>query len=281
MLPTLPIPILLALLAQAEPAPADAQPGAETASAPAAEPAAGAEPAPEPEPPPATLAPVKPEAKQGQEEPSDGEPNMMFGFRAGADFQLSGDVSPKVGYSFSPFFQYTYAHLADRLGLGVRAEFTFDRFQKLVTIPADVDAGQPSYQTTRTLSFFDFALLATATLHLGRLQPWIAAGPGLALGNFQTPEAEYQSVGSHTTRPLVLGAGGLDLAVGRAALVGLHVEYRNMLAKPSFLLQWREHRSLWRPPVAPGRAHVSVLMDTLTLHETLEPLAARRVAQLA
>jgi hypothetical protein len=159
---------------------------------------------------------------------------MMFGFCAGADFQLSGDVSPKVGYSISPFFQYDYARLADRLGLGVRAEFTFDRFEKLVTIPADADL--PSYQTTRSLSFFDFAALATATLQLGRLQPWVAAGMGLALGNFQTPEDQYKSVGSHTTRPLVLGAGGLDLAVGRGALVGLHVEYRNMLAQPSSLL---------------------------------------------
>ena len=160
----------------------------------------------------------------------------MFGFRAGADFQLSGDVSPKVGYSFSPFFQYTYAYLADRVGLGVRAEFTFDRFQKLVTVSADVDGVQQSYQTSRTLSFFDFALLATATLHLGRLQPWLAAGTGLAIANFDSPEAEYRPGDFRATRPLVLGAFGLDLAVERGLLVGLHVEYRGMLAKPSSLL---------------------------------------------
>jgi hypothetical protein len=163
---------------------------------------------------------------------------MMFGFHAGADLQLSGDVSPRVGYSLSPFFQYTYARLADRLGLGVRAEFTFDRFQKLVTVQADMGVGQPpqSYQTTRTLSFFDFALLATATLQLGRLQPWVAAGMGFALGNFDSPEPEYQPGDFRTTRPLVLGGGGLDVAVGRGALVGLHVQYRNMLGKPSSVL---------------------------------------------
>ena len=239
MLVTLPIPILFALLAQAEPAPAEttAQPAAEAASAPATETGAGAEPAPAEEPPPAALPPAKPEAEPGLQRTPESEPHMMFGFRAGTDFQLTGDVSPKVGYSFSPFFQYDYARLADRLALGLRAEFTFDRFQKLVTAQADVggDVTQ-SYQTTRALSFFDFALLATATLHLGRLRPWVAAGMGLALGNFQTPEETYQSVASHTTRPLVLGSGGLDVSVGRGALVGLHVEYRNMLAKPSFLL---------------------------------------------
>jgi len=158
---------------------------------------------------------------------------MMFGFRAGADFQLSGEVSPKVGYSLSPFFQYDYARLAERLGLGVRAEFTFDRFQQLVTAHVVVDGVEQSYRTTRALTYYDFALLATATLHLGRLQPWVAAGPGLALGNFDSPEQKYQPGDFRTTRPLVLGAGGLDVAVGRGALVGLHVEYRGMLAKPS------------------------------------------------
>ena len=160
----------------------------------------------------------------------------MFGFRAGADFQLSGDVSPKVGYSLSPFFQYDYARLADRLGLGVRAEFTFDRFQQLATAQVPVDGIEQSYRTTRALTYFDFALLATATLHLGRLQPWAAAGMGLALGNFSSAEAAYQPGSFRTTRPLVLGGGGLDVAVGRGALVGLHVEYRGMLDKPSFLL---------------------------------------------
>ena len=236
MLATLPIPILLALLAQAEPAPAEpsAQPQAEAAPAPAAEPAAGAEPAPEP--PPATLAPPEPEPKPAQAELSQPEPRMMFGFCAGADFQLSGDVSPKVGYSLSPFFQYDYAHLADRLGLGVRAEFTFDRFQKLVTAQVPVNGVEQSYRTTRSLTYFDFALLATAAGHLGRLQPWAAAGMGLALGNFDSAEAAYQPGDFRTTSPLVIGAGGLDVAVGRGALVGLHVEYRGLLAQPSSLL---------------------------------------------
>jgi len=237
VLATLPIPMLIALLAQAEPAPPDvaSQDAAEAAPAPAEERAAGAEPAPASEPLPALLPPTKPE--QGPDRPPDGGPQILLGFRAGADFQLSGDVSPRVGYSFSPFFQYTYLRLADRLALGLRAEFTFDRFQQQVTAQADMggDVFQ-SYQSTRTLSFFDFALLATATLHLGRLQPWVAAGMGLALGNFDSAEAKYQPGDFRTTRPLVLGAGGLDVAVRREVLVGLHVEYRGLLAKPSVLL---------------------------------------------
>jgi hypothetical protein len=161
---------------------------------------------------------------------------MLFGFCAGADFQLSGDVSPKVGYSISPLFQYDYLRLADHLALGLRAEFTFDRFQKLVTAQVPVNGVEQSYRTTRSLTYFDFALLATATLHLGRVQPWAAAGMGLALGNFDSAEAAYQPGDFRTTSPLVLGAGGLDVAAGRGLLVGLHVEYRSLLATPSSVL---------------------------------------------
>lgn len=168
-------------------------------------------------------------------EPGD-EPHLLFGFRAGADFQHSGDVTPKVGYSLSPFVQYDYARLADRLGLGLRAEFTFDRFQKLVTAYAYVNGALQSYRTTRALTYFDFALLATATAYLGRLQPWVAAGAGVALANFHTAESDFGSGDCHVARLLVLAAGGIDLAVGRRALVGVHVEYRGMLAKPDYPL---------------------------------------------
>jgi hypothetical protein len=227
--------MLIALLAQADPAPAEtaAQPQAD-ATAPAAEPEPAAAPAPEPTPPPAP-APTEPQAKPA--EPPEAEPHMMFGFRAGADFQLSGDVFPKVGYSISPLFQYDYLRLADRLALGARAEFTFDRFQELATAQADMGGGQfQPYRATRSLTYFDFALLATATLHLGRFQPWGAAGMGLALGNFDSAEAAYSPGDFRTTSPLVLGAGGLDVAAKRGLLIGLHVEYRGLLAQPSSLL---------------------------------------------
>lgn len=237
MLVTLPIPILLALLAQAEPEPVGTmpKPATEAGPAPVAESAAGAEPAPAAKPTPGLPPATKPE--QGQEPPPEAEPHMALGFRAGADFQLSGDVSPKVGYSFSPFFQYDYARLANRLALGLRTEFTFDRFQKQVAAQAGVNGGPLLLtQATRTLTFFDFALLATATFHLHLLQPWVAAGAGLTLAHFLSPETAFEPGESRTTRPLVLGACGLDVAIGRGALVGLHVEYRSMLVGPRFLL---------------------------------------------
>jgi hypothetical protein len=215
----LPLPILFGLLAQAEAMPAETQPAAQ------AEPPPAAQPAPTPAPPP------KP--AQRLETPPVPESPLKVGLRAGADFQRSGDVPPEVGYSFSPFVQYEVTHLADLLGIGLRAEFVFDRFSKLVT--TSTGWPQPD-QTYRTLSYFDFALLATATLRLGPLQPWAGVGAGLALGYFSTLEAAYLPGDARTTRPLAVGALGIDLAIKRGVLVGLHGEYRAMLGRPDFQL---------------------------------------------
>jgi len=221
MLVTLPIPILIGLLAQAEPAPAE--PTAQPAEAATSGNAAEAAPAEAPAPTPALPAASKPEPGPGT---AGGEAlPVLLGFRAGADFQLSGDVTPRVGYSFSPFGQYDYARIAEGLQLGVRAEFVFDRFQQLL------QSGQD-----RALSFFDFVLLATGTVELGLVRPWAGVGAGLGLAHFSSDQASDQPGNSSTTRPLIVGAFGLDVAVRRGMLVGLHGEYRGMLDKPDFLL---------------------------------------------
>jgi hypothetical protein len=195
--------------------------------------ALGAEPAPatEPIPAPALLPTAKPE-QISIATPPPASP-FKVGFRAGADFQLSGDVPPKVGYSFSPFIQYEVTRIAERLGLGIRAQFLFDRFQKQNL--ASTDPVRP-LKTSRSLSFFDFSMLGIATLQLGPLQPWAGVGAGLALGYFSTPEDAYQPGDARTTRPLVVGAFGIDIAVIHGVQVGLHGEYRGMLAKPDYLL---------------------------------------------
>jgi hypothetical protein len=242
MFGTLPIPILLGLLAQAEPAPPEptspsweaapvnpvAQPREPGASQ--QKPEALPAPAPVPTPSPTTPPPTPGQATPGRESP------FKVGFCAGADFQISGDVPPKVGFSFSPFFEYQAARLADRLGLGLRAEFVFDRFQQQVTAQVSVDGQSQPYQNNRSLSFYDFALLATATLHLGPLRPWVAGGAGLALGYFSTPETAYLPGDARTTRPIVAGAFGIDVAFERGVQIGLHGEYRGMLAQPDVLL---------------------------------------------
>jgi hypothetical protein len=217
MLATPPILLILGLLAQAEPAPAEMQP------APAA-------PVPEA---PGTVEPALPPPA----EPVPPEPDSPFkvGLRAGAEFRFSADITPKVGYAFSPFLQYRVLQIAERLGLAARAEFTFSRFSKLVTIETDRTRGiYEDYRDDRSLTVFDFAALAVAALRLGPVVPWLGTGIGLTLANFSTAEAAYLPGDWSCTRLSVIGAFGLDVKVKDHVQVGVHAEYRRIVDQPKF-----------------------------------------------
>lgn len=209
---------MLGLLAQAEPLPAEMQ-------APPAAPTPEAAPSPAPKVFPSPTEPT----------PSGPQSPFKVGFRAGADFSIAADITPEVGYDFSPFLQYEVLRLAQRLGLAVRGEFTFNRFSKAVTIPPD-----PAYANRRshyrTLSYFDFAALAVATVHLGRVLPWFGAGTGLTLARLSTYEPQYLPGDWSSTHLLIIGAVGVDVALSRHLQIGLHGEYRRMVNRPSYRL---------------------------------------------
>jgi hypothetical protein len=221
MFATPPILLIVGLLAQAEAMPAEVQPEAPVAPVP--------EVAPNPVEPslPSPVEPVAPEP----------ESPFKIGFRAGAEFRISADITPKVGYAFSPFLQYQVMRIAERLGLAARAEFTFSRFSKLVTVEADQTRNiNEDYRDNRSLSVFDFAALAVATLRLGPVVPWLGTGIGLTVANFSTAEAAYLPGDWSRTRMVVLGAFGLDVKVKGHVQVGVHGAYRGIVNQPKFNL---------------------------------------------
>jgi hypothetical protein len=205
MFATPPILLMLGLLAQAETLPAEALPPS----------------APAPEVLPSPVAPAATEPEPASPEP---ESPVKVGFRAGAEFRMSADITPKVGYAFSPFFQYQVLQLAQRLGLAARAEFTFSRFAKLV---ADDE---------RQLSVFDFAGLAVATLRLGPILPWLGAGFGLTVADISSDQSAYGPGDWSRTRLSVLGAFGFDVKVKGGLQIGLHAEYRGLINQPKLVL---------------------------------------------
>lgn len=212
MLATPPILLMLGLLAQAELAPPETPPIPEA-------------PAPEVAPIPAALpVPVEP-ALPMPESP------LKIGFRAGAEFRFSTEITPKTGYGFSPFLQYQVLQIAERLGLAARAEFTFSRFSKGVNIEANYDYRK----VDRTLSIFDFAALAVATLRLGPVLPWAGAGVGLTMANFTSPEPAYAPGDWSRKRLSVLGAFGIDVRVKQGVQLGLHAEYRGLGNQPKLV----------------------------------------------
>ncbi len=209
---------MLGLLAQAETAPAEAVQPPPSA------------PSPEVAPSPVVPAPPPPA------EPVPDSP-VKIGLRAGAEFRLSADITPKVGYAFSPYLQYEFVQLGQRLGLAARGQFTFSRFSKPVTIEEDRSRGiNEDYEDIRTLSIYDFAGLAVANLRLGPVLPWVGAGLGLTIANFSSRESQYLPGDWGRTRMAVVGAVGVDVRVKGHLQIGVHAEYRGVVNQPKFTL---------------------------------------------
>lgn len=209
---------MLGLLAQAEPLPAEMQ-------APPTSPVPEAAPSPPPAVSPSPSEPTPPEP----------ESPFKVGFRAGAGFAIAADITPDVGYDFSPFLQYEVLRLAQRLGLAARGEFAFNRFSKAVGVSTQAPDVNP-WSGRRTTTYFDFAALAVATLYLGPVRPWFGAGTGLTLAHLLTYEREVLPGDWSSTHLLIIGALGVDVALSRHLQVGLHGEYRRMLNRPSYTL---------------------------------------------
>ncbi len=130
---------------------------------------------------------------------------------------------------------YRYAWLADRFGLGVTASFAFERYATTVTAFKEVSPGQlVSYKGTRELQLLDFIVLQTASVALGRVQPWVALGGGLGMGRFSSPEAMYAPGESRPTMLVVQAAAGVAVNVTGPTDVELRIEHTRPIRAPRF-----------------------------------------------
>ncbi len=205
------IPLLFALLAQAEPAPPESTSPVPTAPVPAAPPQAavpGALSAPEP-------------------------PQMRVGLSGGMAYQATGDVGPRWGYGIGVFMGRTWLTLGPAQ-LGLRGQFDFERFSTAGT--ARTMDGKSTYQAERTLSFFQFSALPTLSIAVGRVRPWVGAGAGFAMGYLSTAEDAYLPGEFSATKPVLMGLTGVDVPLRGEALLGLQLAYERVLGAPEFRL---------------------------------------------
>jgi hypothetical protein len=204
VIPALPLVAAWTLtLAQAEPAPAPAAPAAPTAGQ--------AEPAPEeavrPLPPP-----------------------FAIGVAVGLSHRLPAageDVPPSFGFSISAAVGYRYAMLGERVALEVVAGFAFQRYAR------SFQALAPSGSYTRELSIGDFVLMQSAALLLGPLRPSLAAGAGISLGHYRSPENAAMPDEERETLVVLQGQAGLDYPINPEMDVGLRADLAAPLARPT------------------------------------------------
>jgi hypothetical protein len=141
-----------------------------------------------------------------------------------------------------------YLLVDDWVDLGIAFQFGFSRFATDVTIHPPMQA---PFQDVRRLTYYDFALLHTAALVVGPVRPFLAFGGGLGLAHFSTLELELAPGEVRTTRPLLLGALGLDVAVIRdETRVGLELDGTYLIRTPGFTAPDGQPRKIFGPRLA-------------------------------
>jgi hypothetical protein len=209
--------LIASLWAQAEQAPAP------TPAAPPPPTAAAQPPGP---PPPVIASPGPPSPPNGV------SVHARFAYRVGAEGKSLG---PAAGFSLGGTFERRYLGRGTGLELGAAVDFFYDRFSTAV-LGADMDAsGQPVLVPgDRTLSQTSFSLLQTAGWRATDVRLFAAAGPGLTIGYFSSPEADLRPGNKTAAQPLAHGVVGFEFALSALTAAVLRVDYTHPFTRPTF-----------------------------------------------
>jgi hypothetical protein len=202
---------LLTVLAQAEAAPPEPAPT----------------PIAAPPPPPTPVAPPAPPP------PTEVAPSFAIGIGFGGARRF-GDppkaLTPRHGFEVNAGFTAVYARIGN-VDLAAGAHFDYQRFRTLVPLTF-LGASPSTYDSERTFSFYEFHLRQTVAVQLGFARPYINAGGGLSLANFNSQEAALAPASLNAIRFGFGAAAGCDFLVNRrsparfGAVVGVNAIVR-------------------------------------------------------
>ena len=144
-----------------------------------------------------------------------------------------GGIVTQAGFSIGGSFERRYLKLAGGADFGVAIEGSFTRFSTAGS-PVIVPGQAMAYAATRTLTQTGFALLQTVGWQLGSVRPFVAAGGGVSLGYFSTPEVELRPGTASSTQPLARAMAGVDIAFSPTTAVIVRAGYTHMFSSPTF-----------------------------------------------
>lgn len=144
-----------------------------------------------------------------------------------------GGIVTQAGFSVGGAFERRYLALAGGADLGVAIDGSFTRF---ATAGSPVIApGQGSaYTAVRTLTQTGFALLQTVGWQVGRVRPFVAAGGGVTIGYFSTPEVELRPGTASSTQPIARVVAGVDITFSPTTALTIRASYTHMFTDPTF-----------------------------------------------
>ena len=93
---------------------------------------------------------------------------------------------------------------------------------------------EQTFDGTRMLSETSFALLQTAAWRAGPVRPFVAAGVGVTIAYFSSPEIDLRPGSKDAVQPLARGVAGIDVAVSATTAVVLRVDYTHTFTRPTY-----------------------------------------------
>ena len=167
-----------------------------------------------------------------------GEPAAPYavGIAMGGGYRLSpagDDVPPAWGMAVDVLLARRWGRMWDRLDLGFEVNFAFERYSQSAPSRSGVPGAGGSFEGVRTVAHYDAVVLQTVAL-AGSVRPWVGAGGGLDIGYFHTEEEAFRPGELRMARPLVQGAGGVDVAIRTDVSVGARIDYARPFRTPSY-----------------------------------------------
>jgi hypothetical protein len=180
-------------------------------------------------PPPAPAPPPAPPAAEPPPVRNQIRVHGAFAYRP----QDGGGIVTQAGFSVGGAFERRYLMVAGGGELGVAIDGAFTRFSSAGS-PVIAPGQGAAYSAVRTLSQTSFAVLQTAGWQLGRVRPFVAAGAGVSIGYFSTPEFELRPGTASTTQAMARAMAGVDIAFSPATALIIRANYSHMFSNPTF-----------------------------------------------
>jgi hypothetical protein len=127
--------------------------------------------------------------------------------------------------------------LASRRGFehGLAVDFFYDRFSTAVVGSAmDASGQETQFAADRTLSRTSFAFLSTGAWRTVDLRIFAAAGVGITIGYFSSPELDFRPGSKTAVQPLARGALGAEIAISPLTAVVIRADYTHAFTRPTF-----------------------------------------------
>jgi hypothetical protein len=158
--------------------------------------------------------------------------SARFAYRVGDEGK---SVGPQAGFSLGGTFERRYFASRGGIELAGAVDFFYDRFSTGVVGSTSDSTGQEMmFAADRTLSQTSFALLQTAGWRAAELRLFVAAGAGVTIGYFATPEVDLRPGSKTAAQPIARGVAGVEVALSGTTGVIVRADYTHAFTRPTF-----------------------------------------------